>query len=102
MWLRYFVVHCLLRSIVRLGCINHELLLEMEKIMKTTAIPRSAVSNPSVSKTAASIDTVSLSVIGLCASAISVWSFACIVGGIVSGGGLGSMLTGWFNAVTGL
>lgn len=76
--------------------------MEMEKMMKTTAIPKPAVSNPSVSKAAASIDTVSLSVISLYASAIGIWSFACIIGGIVSGGGLGGLVSGWINAVTGL
>lgn len=76
--------------------------VERENIMKTTAIIKTKVSNPSVSKTVSSIDTVTLTVIGICASAIGIWSFACIIGGIVAGGGVLGLISGWFKAVTGL
>lgn len=71
--------------------------------MKTrTAITQSAVANPSVSSTDTKIYTVTLSVVGLFASAVGIWAFACLIGGMVAGGGPLGLITGWFKAVSGL
>lgn len=70
--------------------------------MKTkTAITKSGVSNPSITKTDTTIDTAILTVVGVFASAIGVWAFACLVGGMIAGGGPIGLITGWFRAVSG-
>lgn len=75
----------------------------MEIIMKTnTATTKSVVSNPSLSSTDTKIYTVTLSVVGLFASAVGVWAVACLIGGMVAGGGPLGLITGWFKAVNGL
>ncbi|MFT5726733.1 MAG: hypothetical protein ACI8PB_000855 [Desulforhopalus sp.] len=95
---------CFIPSI-RLGSINLKLSLEMESIMKTrTAITKSGVSNPSKTRTDTNttIDNTILTVVGLFASAIGLWAFACIIGGMIAAGGPFSLVAGWFKAVSGL
>jgi hypothetical protein len=71
--------------------------------MKTkAATTKSTVSNPSLSATDTKIYTVTLTVVGLFASAVGIWAFACIIGGMVAGGGPIGLITGWFKAVNGL
>jgi len=97
------VAQCLLYSIQRPRKINLKLSLEMEIIMKTkTAITKSGVSNPSLSTTDTKIYTVILGVVGLFASAVGIWAFACLIGGMVAGGGPLGLIAGWFKAVNGL
>lgn len=75
----------------------------METTMKAkTAITKTAISNPSLSTTDTKIYTATLTVVGLFASAVGIWAFACIIGGMVAGGGPIGLLTGWFKAVNGL
>jgi len=44
---------------------------------------------------------VGIGVIALLAALIGVWGIACLVGGIVQGGGIGEMISGYITAVTG-
>lgn len=48
------------------------------------------------------VSKVSITVVGVFAAIVGLWSLACIVGGIVSSGGVGGLISGWFKAVTGL
>lgn len=47
------------------------------------------------------VSKVSIAVVGVFASLVGLWSLACIVGGIVSSGGVGELVSSWFKAVTG-
>lgn len=47
------------------------------------------------------VSKVSLTVVGVFAAIVGVWSLACIVGGLVSSGGVGNLISAWFTAVTG-
>ncbi len=71
--------------------------------MKTkAATTKTRVSNPSTTATDTKIYTVTLTAVGLFASAVGIWAFACIIGGMVAGGGPLGLITGWFKAVNGL
>lgn len=71
--------------------------------MKTrTAITKSGVSNPSRTRTDTTIDTTILTVVGIFASAIGLWAFACLIGGMIASGGPFGLVAGWFKAVNGL
>lgn len=48
------------------------------------------------------VSKVSIALVGVFAAIVGLWSLACIVGGIVSSGGVGGLLSGWFKAVTGM
>ncbi len=74
----------------------------MESTMKTrTAITKSGVSNPSLTKTETAIQTGLLTVVGIFASAIGLWAFACLIGGLIAAGGPIGLIVGWFKAVSG-
>jgi hypothetical protein len=47
------------------------------------------------------VSKVAIYVVGAFAAAVGIWSLACIVGGIVSSGGVSELLSSWFKAVTG-
>jgi len=36
------------------------------------------------------------------AAVVGVWSVACMIGGLVSAGGIGQLARAWFTAVTGM
>jgi hypothetical protein len=48
------------------------------------------------------VSKVSIVVVGVFAAIVGLWSLACIIGGIVSSGSVGELLSGWFKAVTGM
>ncbi|WP_163338068.1 hypothetical protein [Desulfopila sp. IMCC35008] len=48
------------------------------------------------------VSKVSIALVAVFAAIVGLWSLACIVGGIVSSGGVGGLLSGWFKAVTGM
>jgi small-conductance mechanosensitive channel len=48
------------------------------------------------------VSKVSIVLVGVFAAIVGLWSLACIVGGIVSSGGVGGLLSGWLKAVTGM
>lgn len=54
------------------------------------------------SEATAEVSKVSITVVGIFAAIVGLWSLACIIGGIVSSGGVGGLVTGWFKAVTGI
>lgn len=75
----------------------------LENNMKTkAAATKTGVTNPSTSTTDTKIYSVTLAVVGLFASAVGIWAFACLVGGMIAGGGPLGLVTGWFKAVNGL
>jgi len=47
------------------------------------------------------VSKVSITVVGVFATIVGLWSLACIVGGIMSSGGVTELLSSWFRAVTG-
>lgn len=47
------------------------------------------------------VSKVSIAVVGVFATIVGLWSLACIVGGIMSSGGVTELLSSWFRAVTG-
>lgn len=53
------------------------------------------------SDTAAEVSKVSITVVGIFAVIVGLWSLACIVGGIMSSGGVTQLVSAWFKAVTG-
>lgn len=50
---------------------------------------------------ATEVSKVSIAVVGIFAAMVGLWSLACIVGGIMSSGGVSQLLSSWFKAVTG-
>lgn len=48
------------------------------------------------------VSKVSIVLVGVFAAIVGLWSLACIVGGIVSSGGVGGLLSGWLKAITGM
>lgn len=48
------------------------------------------------------ISKASITVLGVFAAIVGLWSLACIIGGMVAGGGPVGLVTGWFKAVSGL
>lgn len=53
------------------------------------------------SDAATEVSKVSITVVGVFATIVGLWSLACIVGGIMSSGGVTQLLSSWFKAVTG-
>ena len=47
------------------------------------------------------VSKVSIAVVGVFATIVGLWSLACIIGGVVSSGGVGELVSSWFRAVTG-
>ncbi len=47
------------------------------------------------------VSKVSIAVVGVFATIVGLWSLACIVGGVLSSGGVTNLLSSWFKAVTG-
>lgn len=66
------------------------------------AATRSKVGVSTDSKVESQVYSVSLVVVGLSACAIGLWAFACLIGGMVAGGGPVGLVTGWFKAVMGV
>jgi hypothetical protein len=62
---------------------------------------RGRVASADRSDAATEVSKVSVTVIGVFATIVGLWSLACIVGGIVSSGGVTQLLGSWFKAVTG-
>lgn len=48
------------------------------------------------------VSKVTIGAVGVFAAIVGLWSLACIIGGIVAGGGPGGLISGWFKAVTGM
>lgn len=67
-----------------------------------TAISRSGVSTQSRLKVDTQIYTVGLTVIGISACAIGLWSAASLVGGMIASGGPIALVADWFKAVFGM
>ncbi|SHO44675.1 hypothetical protein [Desulfopila aestuarii] len=71
--------------------------------MKTNSATRER--NQAVTKgksdAATEVSKVSIAVVGVFAAIVGLWSLACIVGGIMSSGGVTELLSSWFQAVTG-
>lgn len=53
------------------------------------------------SDAATEVSKVSITVVGVFATIIGLWSLACIVGGVMSSGGVTQLMSAWFKAVTG-
>lgn len=53
------------------------------------------------SDAATEVSKVSITVVGVFATIVGLWSLACIVGGIMSSGGVTELISSWFRAVTG-
>lgn len=53
------------------------------------------------SDAATEVSKVSITVVGIFATIVGLWSLACIVGGIMSSGGVTQLVSSWFKAVTG-
>lgn len=51
--------------------------------------------------TATEVSKVSIAVVGIFAAMVGLWSLACIVGGIMSSGGVSQLVSSWFKAVSG-
>ena len=47
------------------------------------------------------VSKASIAVLGIFAAIVGLWSLACIIGGMVAGGGPGGLIAGWFKAVSG-
>jgi len=47
------------------------------------------------------VSKVSIAVVGVFATIVGLWSLACIIGGIMSSGGVTELLSSWVRAVTG-
>ena len=47
------------------------------------------------------VSKVSITVVGIFAAIVGLWSLACIIGGIVASGGITGLVAGWFKAVGG-
>ncbi|WP_136810255.1 hypothetical protein [Desulfosediminicola flagellatus] len=50
---------------------------------------------------ATEVSKVSIAVVGIFAAMVGLWSLACIVGGIMSSGGVSQLVSSWFKAVSG-
>lgn len=50
---------------------------------------------------ATEVSKVSITVVGVFATIVGLWSLACIVGGVMSSGGVTELLSAWFTAVSG-
>lgn len=50
---------------------------------------------------ATEVSKVSITVVGVFATIVGLWSLACIVGGVLSSGGVTELLSAWFTAVSG-
>jgi hypothetical protein len=53
------------------------------------------------SDAATEVSKVSITVVGVFATIVGLWSLACIVGGIMSSGGVSELVSAWFKAVAG-
>jgi di/tricarboxylate transporter len=53
------------------------------------------------SDAATEVSKVSITVVGVFATIVGLWSLACIVGGVMSSGGVTQLLSAWFTAVSG-
>lgn len=71
--------------------------------MKTNTATRnkSQVGTRERSDAATEVSKVSITVVGVFATIVGLWSLACIVGGIMSSGGVTELISSWFKAVTG-
>lgn len=70
------------------------------KITSATREKKRAISSER-SDAATEVSKVSIAVVGVFATIVGLWSLACIVGGIMSSGGVTQLLSSWFKAVTG-
>ncbi len=48
------------------------------------------------------VSKVSITVVSIFAAAVGLWSFACIIGGLVASGGPVGLLKNWWTAVSGM
>lgn len=71
--------------------------------MKTNSTTRDKRQVISAERTDATteVSKVSITVVGVFATIVGLWSLACIVGGVMSSGGVTQLLSAWFQAVTG-
>lgn len=71
--------------------------------MKTNSTTRDKSRTVAAERTdaATEVSKVSIAVVGVFATIIGLWSLACIVGGVMSSGGVTQLLSSWFKAVTG-
>lgn len=70
------------------------------KIQSKTQEKKRAISSDRTDS-AAEVSKISITVVGAFATIVGLWSLACIVGGIMSSGGVGELVSAWFSAVTG-
>lgn len=54
------------------------------------------------SKVVAGVSKVCISFVAVLGFMVGLWSFACIVSGLISSGGPFQFISAWFKAVTGL
>ena len=71
--------------------------------MKTNSATRDR--NQTITKgksdAATEVSKVSITVVGVFATIVGLWSLACIIGGVMSSGGVTELISSWFKAVTG-
>jgi hypothetical protein len=48
------------------------------------------------------VSKVSITMVSIFAAVVGLWSFACIVGGLIASGGPLSFVKSWFGAVSGM
>lgn len=54
-----------------------------------------------IGRAARDTSEIGMGIIMVLAALIGIWGIACLIGGIVNGGGVGELLNGYISAVTG-